>query len=129
MNRPSILLLLSLTVCGFLPGCANPRFLPTTRPLFVGFEEQHLSGDKLVALERAKVDFQRARGGKAPVYARHLRTLPYSRSEVSKGDGYEITLVDEPALHGHDFGPRIILGPELTGGRPYSYDEVTNIWD
>ncbi len=38
-------------------------------------------------------------------------------------------MVDEAALHGHVCGPMVVLKPDLTGGKPFSYDEVINIMD
>lgn len=123
MKQLPTLVLVPLATLALLSGCASVHFFPRTRPLFVGFDEQHLSDAGRAALERGKADFQRARGGNEPLYARYVRTLPDSRSKVYQGDGYELTLVDDGTLW-HKSGPQIVLDVTLTGGKPYRYDEV-----
>jgi hypothetical protein len=124
MKKLAALIILPFLALAPLTGCANPHFFPRMKPLFVGFDERRLSSPKHTALEHAKVDFQRARGGKEPVYARYVRTEPYSQTKVYQGDGYELTLVDDGTTWWHKRGPQIVLDATLTGGKPYRYDEV-----
>jgi len=107
-----------------LSSCANPSFFPRLRPLFAGLDESHLPPDKRVALQKAKVDFQRARHGQPPLYAHFTGDVPYSHSLRYAGDGYVLTWVHTGEIHRWAQGPDIVLSGSLTGGNPYHYDEL-----
>lgn len=94
------------------------------RPLFVGLDDQQVSGTKRSALAQAKVDFQLTRSGKPPLYAKFVGTLPYSMSKVYQGNGYEITMVDDSSFAGRSLGPKIVISPQITGGELFKYDEI-----
>jgi hypothetical protein len=70
-----------------LASCANPHFLPRTRPLFPGLNEHSVSVENQAALSQAKADFLQVKHGNPPVHARLVQTLPHSRSKVYQGQG------------------------------------------
>lgn len=127
MHKLHPILLPSLAALALFSSCANPHFFPRTRPLFVGFDDQHVSNKVREALYHAKVDFQLARSGKTPFYAQYVRKLPNSMSKVYQGEGYEITIIDETSFSGHSLGPKIIISSDITGGAPFKYEEVDDI--
>jgi hypothetical protein len=123
-------------VCSFailtLAGCACPQysnFFPRLRPLFPGFDETKVRPDAKPALDEAKVDFQLARQGKAPRYARYEGTRPHNESKIYQGQGYRITVVNNWAFHSHSEGVEIVMDASITGGKPFSYDEVDRVVD
>lgn len=124
----SIILAISASI---LTGCAggNPHFLPRTRPLFAGLDEQKLSSGTKAMLEQAKTDFQLARHGGDPHYARFSSTIPGTHSRVFEGKGYRLTLVNKDMIVNHYVGPQIVLNAAITGGKPFTYDEVNCLGD
>lgn len=78
-------------------------------------------------LAQAKVDFQLARTGKTPQYAKFSKTIRFTRSKVYEGQGYRLTVVSEDSQYPHKKGPDIVLSPSITGGKPYHYDEVDEV--
>lgn len=127
MQKSHSILLPSLAGLALLSSCANPHFFPRSRPLFAGFNDQQVPGTMRSALDQAKLDFQLARRGKPPLYAKFVGTLPYSMSKVYQGNGYEITMVDDSSFAGHALGPEIVIRPEITGGELFKYDEIDEI--
>lgn len=110
-----------------LPGCAgtqNPNFFPRVRPLFAGLDESKVPADAKPLLANAKTDFQLARRGKAPCHAKYVTTIPYTHSRVFEGKGYCITLVKKNLVDSFYEGPQIVLNSCITGGKPFTYDEV-----
>lgn len=98
------------------------------KPLLVGFDESTLSPSARHKLARAKTDFLYARSGKLPQLARETAKQPNSNSRVFRGDGYEITLVDDSVGFVHRTGPAIVLESGITGGEAFRYEEVER-WD
>jgi hypothetical protein len=127
MKFPKIKILVPLAALFLITNCANPHFFPRTRPLFVGFDETHVPASKKEALEFAKVDFQRARRGDIPMHAKFEAKLPNSRSKTYRGDGYQITMVNNERFGSRKLGPEIILEPAITGGESFQYEEVDDI--
>lgn len=105
-------------------GCASPYFLPRTRPLFAGLDETSLPVEARRALEQAKIDFQLARHGRPPQYARYISTIPNTESKVYRGWGYTLTLINGGLRN--SIGPEIIIESSITGGDPFSYDEIAD---
>lgn len=126
MKAP-LLLVAILFVGSLLPGCANPHFFPTLRPLFPGLDETRVPSKARAALQQAKVDFQLARKGGPPQYARHISTAPSTHSKTYRGNGYMLTIIDGGSRH--HVGPRIVVESAITGGPPYTYDEIENLRD
>lgn len=110
-----------------LPACANDHFFPRLRPLFAGLDESRVPASQRRALAEAKVDFQLARQGQPPRYARPAGVLPCSHSQVFRGDGYQVTLVDKDLAYLTLKGPEIVVEPSITQGRPYHYDEIDRL--
>jgi hypothetical protein len=108
-----------------LDGCANPHFFPRFKPLFPGFLEDSLSMSARKALAKAKTDFELARHCHEPRYAKYVGMESTSQSRIYQGDGYRLTMVDrtDPT----ETGPSIVLGPCITGGKPWLYDEVDEV--
>jgi len=108
-----------------ITGCANPHFFPRLRPLFPGFAEEGLSSSARSALAEAKIDFQLARQGNAPRYAKYVGEESTSRSKIYQGRGYRLTRVmrTDPTAE----GPDIVLQSSITGGKPWHYDEVDEV--
>ena len=124
-----ILLALALP---FLAGCAgggNPHFFPRTHPLFAGFDEARLGGGAKAMLAEAKEDFALARHGGQPAHAKFASTIPGTHSRVYDGRGYRLTIVDRDDVVSHEIGPKIVLNAPITGGAPFSYDEVNVLGD
>jgi len=120
----SLVLLLAFLI---LPGCAiteNPHFFPRLRPLFAGLDETKIRPGAKAALAEAKADFQLARHGKAPQYAKYVSTIPYTHSRIYQGKGYRLTLVHKDLVGCCFVGPSIVLDASITGGKPFAYDEV-----
>ena len=110
-----------------LPGCAgtqNANFFPRTRPLFAGLDETKVCACARPSLAKAKADFQLARHGKEPRFAKYISTIPYTHSRVFEGKGYRITMVDKDLVGPRLVGPGIVLDASITGGKPFAYDEV-----
>ena len=78
-------------------------------------------------LAQAKVDFQLARHGRTPQYAKYAHMNRSSHSKVYEGQGYRLTIVHQDSIYPHEEGPDILLYPRITGGEPYHYDEVDSI--
>jgi hypothetical protein len=112
-----------------LNGCANPHVFPRTKPLFAGFDESSLGPAAKAKLNRAKIDFLRAKHDEEPLYAKYLRTLRPGDSREYRGNGYTVTIVHTYSLPSHQDGPRILLTREITGGAPFEYDEVDETVD
>lgn len=110
-----------------LPACADEHFFPKVRPLFPGLNEAMVPVKEKTKLAKAKVDFARARHGKAPQYA-HLANSD-SGAAVYSGEGYRITLVHNDVVLYQDVGAGIVIEPCLTGGAPYAYDEIERLQD
>src|SRR5690242_11813577 len=94
-SLPIATLILAAIFLG-LPGCAgtrNPHFFPRLHPLFAGLDESKIRGNARAMLARAKEDFQLARHGKEPRYAKYVSTIPYTHSRVYEGKGYRLTMV------------------------------------
>ena len=127
MRSLPIASLVSSLVLLFLPACAGKQyahFFPRTRPLFAGLDEACVCARAKPLLEKAKVDFQLARHGKEPRYAKYVSTIPYTQSRVYDGKGYRITMVKKDIIPAHYEGPQIVLDASITGGEPFTYDEV-----
>ena len=108
-----------------LSGCADPHFFPRLHPLFAGLDESKVPTSSREALNEAKADFRLAKHRQAPRYARYLETTPGTDTKVYAGTGYRIAMVHVDRSYGGRLdGPRILLDRSLTGGDPYSYDEV-----
>ena len=123
---PFAFLILSIVFLS-LPGCAgrqNACFFPRVHPLFAGLDESKVCGCARPMLAKAKEDFQLARHGKEPCHAKYVSTIPYTRSRVYEGKGYRITMVNKDIVPAHYEGPQIVLDAGITGGKPFTYDEV-----
>lgn len=110
-----------------LPGCAgtqNAHFFPRMHPLFAGLDESKVCGCAKPMLAKAKADFQIARHGKEPRYAKYVSTIPYTHSRVYEAKGYRLTMVKKDIVCCHYEGPQIVLDACITGGKPFAYDEV-----
>lgn len=119
------LILAATLLC--LPGCAgtqNPHFFPRMHPLFAGLDQTKVGGGAKAMLANAKADFELARHGQEPRHAKYVRTIPYTHSRVFEARGYRLTMVKKDLLPSHYEGPQIILNSNITGGKPFSYDEV-----
>lgn len=117
----------SLLTCAFAvvgAGCSSHDLLPHTKPLFAGIDMSRVPAGSPNRLAKAKTDFQCARAGGVPCHARDAGRIPHSQSRRFEGDGYEITLVDSWSGFIHRKGPKITLDSSLTGGKPYSYEEI-----
>jgi hypothetical protein len=124
--RPAFSAFLSTALLA-LPACAGPNsasFFPRMHPLFAGLDETKVRHGVKTLLAEAKADFQLARHGKAPQYAKYTSTIPYTHSRVFEGNGYCITLVKKDIVDSFYEGPKIVLNSSITGGKPYAYDEV-----
>ena len=109
------------------PGCAGEQranFFPRLHPLFAGLDETKVRASAKPLLAKAKEDFQLARHGKAPRHAKYTGTIPCTRSRVYEGKGYRITMVKKDLVLSHSEGPQIVLDASITGGKPFSYDEI-----
>jgi hypothetical protein len=109
------------------PACAgqiSASFFPRMHPLFAGLDETKVRPGAKTLLAEAKADFQLARHGKAPQYAKYSGTIPYTHSRVFEGRGYRITLVKKDIVDSFYEGPKIVLDASITGGGPFAYDEV-----
>jgi len=118
--------------CGFLalallPACANDHFFPRVKPLFAGLDESRVPASARTALAQAKVDFQLARHGEIPRYARPAGIIPCTHSQVFEGNGYQVTLVNKDLVHVLFKGPEIVLNTSITCGAPYHYDEIDRL--
>jgi hypothetical protein len=127
MMTPRLRSFLAIASAGLFLGCANPHFFPRTRPLFPGFDESKMPSTSAKALSEAKVDFQRAIRRQAPIHAQFVEVTPYTRSRVYQGRGYRLTHVDKYSVHSRCEGPHIVLESSLTGGKPYSYDQLDEV--
>ncbi len=107
-----------------LASCDGGRSLPSLKPLVGGLDESQVPPSARQALTHAREDFQRVRGGLAPLYARPAGLIPGTRSRVYEGEGYRLTYVESDYSNVHLHGPEIVLGPSITHGQPYSYDEI-----
>ena len=119
------LILAVMLLC--LPGCAgtqNAHFFPRLHPLFSGLDESKVHGSAKTMLAKAKADFQLARHGKEPRYAKYVSTIPYTHSRVYEAKGYRLTMVNKDITPCHFEGPQIVLDEGITGGKPFAYDEV-----
>ncbi len=114
------------TAC-VLSACASEHFFPRLKPLFAGLEESQVPVSARRSLAEAKVDFQLARQGMNPHYAKAAGTLPCSHSRVFEGNGYQLTLVDKDLAHITLKGPQIVLGSRITQGQSYHYDEIDRL--
>lgn len=115
-----------------LPGCSgatNPHFFPRMHPLFAGLDESKVCDCAKAILTKAKADFQLARHGEEPRYAKYVSTIPYTHSRVYEGKGYRLTMVNKDLVSVRYEGPRIVLDACITGGKPFAYDEVNAIGD
>ena len=110
-----------------LSGCASVHFFPQTKPLFLGLDETRVPVAARAALAQAKVDFQLARQGEPPRYAKYVKTISYSYSKVYQGNGYKVTEVNKNLVDVRMAGPEIVLEPSLTGDKPYHYDEIVSV--
>src|SRR4051812_13392062 len=108
MPKSSSLLALALLAANLLSSCANPHFFPRTRPLFAGLDEANVPPTAKNSLAKAKVDFQLAKHGKAPHYAKLAHTIPHTRSQVFEGSGYRLTMVHKDTQYPHRQGPEIV---------------------
>lgn len=124
MSNQVFAAILAIGAASLLASCADPHFMPRTRPLFIGLEETAVPDSARNSLNRAKADFQLARNGRAPLYARYVEVIPHSSSKVYEGDGYRLTLVREEFPHGYREGPAIVISSRITGGAAFHYDEV-----
>lgn len=111
-----------------LSACANPHFFPYDRPLFSGMEHVKGTPEAQRALAEAKEDFTRALHDQEPLHARYVSTLPYSHSRVYVGNGYRLTIVHQDLINYQKDGPAITLDSTITGGAPYSFDEIKNTY-
>jgi hypothetical protein len=128
LMKLSVLQILAVSALLILSqGCANPHFLPKLRPLFPGLDDTQVPARSRAALEQAKIDFQLARKGEPPQYARYVGTIPYTESKIYRGNGYTLTLVNGGLRD--RLGPQILVESAITGGKPFSYDEVIEKWD
>ena len=110
-----------------LSACAGPNsasFFPRMHPLFAGLDETKVCGCAKESLAKAKADFLLARRGKEPVHAKYVSTIPYTHSRVFEGKGYCITMVKKDIVDSFYEGPKIVLNSSITGGKPFTYDEV-----
>ena len=132
-TMPRIPFASSLIACAgaILAGCAggDSHFMPRTHALFAGFDEQRLGGAAKAMIQEAKADFQLAKHGDDPRYAKFASTVPGTRSRVFEGRGYELTLVNKDEIARHYVGPKIVLKSAITGGVPFAYDEVDCLGD
>jgi hypothetical protein len=129
--RTAFSALLFLTFLAF-SACAlptNPHWFPRARPLFAGLDEGKVRPSARAALAEAKVDFQLARHDKALRYAKYVSTIPYTNSRVYQGKGYRLTIVHKDLGVSHSDGPDILLDASITGGKPFSYDEIDEVVD
>ncbi|MEO6787332.1 MAG: hypothetical protein ABI318_14460 [Chthoniobacteraceae bacterium] len=130
-SLPFVALIISI-VLSVLPGCAgtrNPHFFPRMHPLFAGLDESKVCGCAKAVLAKAKTDFQLARHGEEPRYAKYVSTIPYTHSRVYEGKGYCLTMVNKDLVSVRYEGPRIVLDACITGDKPFAYDEVNAIGD
>lgn len=119
--------ILTATLC--CSACQNPHFFPRLRPLFAGLDESRVPAAARSALAEAKVDFQLARHGAAPRYARFVSEARYSHTRCFQGRGYRLTMVNEGLVVSSRTGPAITIDSSITGGKPYRYDEIDEISD
>jgi hypothetical protein len=106
--------LLSLALLA-LPACAGSNsagFFPRMHPLFAGLDETKVCGCAKASLAQE------------PVHAKYVSTIPYTHSRVFEGKGYCITLVKKDLVDSFYEGPKIVLNASITGGKPFTYDEV-----
>jgi hypothetical protein len=132
MRSAAPIIVLSLIFAFAASGCASPlsaHFFPRLRPLFAGLDETKIRQEAKPSLAQAKADFQLARRGQEPRYARLVGNVPNSQSKVYQGRGYRLTKVRDHAFYGHADGAGIVIEPSITGGKPYRYDEVDEIAD
>lgn len=125
--RPLCSAVLGIALILCLPACAatkDPHFFPRLHPLFAGLDESKMRPAAKAALAEAKVDFLRVRRGQKPQYAQYTRTAPHDGSKIYEGWGYCLTVVHKQIGGSCSDGPAIVLTPKITGGKPYSYDEV-----
>ncbi len=122
MQLPKFLLPL-LALVPFV-GCASPHLFPRTKPLFAGLDESRVPRSRQAALAHAKTDFALARSGKEPRFAQYSGTASSSASKTYEGNGYRLTLVREWNGYPRRFGPSIEFDKSITGGAPFSYDEL-----
>jgi hypothetical protein len=118
-----------LLIMPALSGCADASFFPRERPLFPGLDEAHVPAKSKPSLAKAQTDFQLARRGKDPRYARYVGTDKKGTSKLYQGEGYRLALVHRDEVSWTDAGPDIVLEPSLTGGPAYHYDEVDRMQD
>ena len=130
-SLPFVSLILAIILLS-LPGCAgsqNAHFFPRLHPLFAGLDESRICGCAKTMLAKAKADFQLARHGKDPRYAKYVSIIPYTHSRVYEGKGYRLTMVSKDLLPSQYEGPQIVLDAGITGGKPFTYDEVNVMGD
>jgi hypothetical protein len=127
MGKPCTLLPFALLVVCLLSSCANPHFFPRLQPLFPGLDEAGLSAADRTTLAQAKTDFLLVKHGKTPQYATLVSADPHTRSRVYQGQAYRLTSVREDNTYSLRNGPEIVFSPNLTGGKPYHYDEVDSV--
>jgi len=129
---PFALFLLAIAIaCAVPTGCAggSPHFMPRMHPLFAGLDEQKLGGGAKAMLAEARTDFILARRGQNPQFAKYASTIPYTHSRVFEGSGYQLTLVNKNEIARLYVGPKIVLNSKITGGEPFTYDEVDCLGD
>jgi hypothetical protein len=122
----------SWIVLSILPGCASPQnvhFFPRWHPLFAGSDESGIRPGARPALAEAKADFELARHTKEPQFAQYAGTIPNTHSRIYQGKGYRLTMVRKDAWVSHSHGPEIILDATITGGNPFTYDEISEVQD
>lgn len=127
MTKLQLQLTILFTAVSLLSSCANPHFFPRLRPLFPGLDEAQVPVSAQSALQHAKCDFQLAKHGKSPQYAKFVHTIPHTRSKVYEGQGYCLTMVHEDSRYPLRMGPEIIVLPSITGAGAYRYDEVDEV--
>lgn len=131
MHRIPFAPILLAIACTVLTACAggNSHFMPRMHPLFAGLDEQKLGNCAKAMLAEAKADFILVRHGQEPRHAKYASTIPYTHSRVFEGRGYQLTIVRKDEIARLYAGPKIVLDSKITGGEPFTYDEVDCLGD
>jgi hypothetical protein len=132
MRKFTLACVASWIVLSILSGCAGPQkahFFPSWQPLFAGLDESGIRPGARQALTEAKADFELARQNKEPRFAQYVSTIPNTHSRIYQGKGYRLTMVNKDVVFSRSHGPEIVLDASITGGKPFTYDEVNEISD
>ena len=124
MFRPRLVLLMAALFTLACSGCASHSVLPRTKALFPGLDESHLSAAAISILSKAKQDFQCVRACGKACHASDAGRVPHSQSRRFMGDGYQITLVNASSGFNHREGVEIVIDSNITGGKPFHYEEI-----